>query len=192
MMNQDTIFFTKTSDWRKWLSNNYMQREPVWLLFYKKKTGKPSLNYNDVVEQALCFGWIDGTVKGIDNESYKRKLMPRTNFNNWSESNRIRVAKLINSNEMTKIGLAKIGNYATEGKLIWPEEKTIIFNQFSDKLFEILKSNQIAFSNFSILTLNQKSKYIQWVMSAKREETQTRRMNEAILLLQKNTKNLLK
>ena len=191
-MDQNILYFTNKSEWRNWLAENHNQTEPVWLLFYKKNKGLPSLDYNDVVEQALCFGWIDGIIKGINDESYMRKLMPRTNFFNWSETNRRRVQKLIETKEMTEIGLAKIGNYASTGKLIWPEIKPENHTEFSKNLFEILKSDQLAFTHYSNLTQVHKVKYIQWVMSAKKEETQKRRMSEAVQLLRKNTKNLLK
>lgn len=191
-MNQNPIYFTQISDWRNWLAVNYMQSEPIWLLFYKKKTNKPSLDYSDVVEQALCYGWIDGIIKGIDDKCFMRKFMPRVNFINWSESNRLRVEKLIKSGEMTEIGLAKIGNYATEGKLVWPEIKSNNYTQFSKQLLDRLKKKQTAFFNFSKLSLSQQLKYIQWVMGAKKEETQIKRLEEAILLLEKNVRNLIK
>jgi uncharacterized protein YdeI (YjbR/CyaY-like superfamily) len=187
------LYFPIRQEWRKWLSENQSRKEGIWLVFYNKESGKPTLKYDDAVEEALCFGWIDGVIKNLDQEKYERKFMPRTNFYNWSPTNRKRVEKMIKTGWMTETGLNKIGDYATSGKLVWPEEKARQeFPPLSPDFFEALKQNPVAFSNFNQMMPSHQKRYTQWVMSAKQDETRKKRMQEAILLLEKNFKNLIK
>jgi len=188
------IFFQSRTEWRVWLLENHCNSNGVWLLFFKKESGKPTMTYNEAVEEALCFGWIDGIIKNLDEERYVRKIMPRINLFNWSSSNRKRVESLIESGLMTEIGLSKIGDYSKTGKLTWPEDKTEQPNLLSltPGLIEMLKLNQMAYSNYNNLSSSHQNRYILWIMSAKQEETRQKRMKEAIPLLEKNYKNLLK
>src|SRR5215831_19383279 len=108
--------------WRSWLAANYASEREVWVVFQKKHTGRLCMSYEDSVEEALCFGWIDSIVKRLDDDSYARKFTPRTDDTNWSESNKRRVAKCIEEGRMTPIGLAKIAyanpeNYQAPAKL---------------------------------------------------------------------------
>jgi uncharacterized protein YdeI (YjbR/CyaY-like superfamily) len=187
------LYFTGCEEWRQWLSENHDKSSGIWLVFYNKESGKPTLKYDEAVETALCFGWIDSTIKNLDSEKYVRKLIPRKDFYNWSPSNRERVECLIKSGQMTPIGLNKIGDYAKTGKLAWPEigEKPK-FPPLAPGLFEMLKQNQVAFSNYTQMSPSHQKRYAQWVMSAKLEETRLKRMKEAITLLEKNFKNLIK
>ena len=194
-MNQaQELYFRSKEEWRKWLSENHLQKEPVWLVYYKKESEKPTISYNDSVEQALCFGWIDGLIKSIDDEKYKRKFTPRSNFFNWSPSNRKRVEKLIKSGEMTETGLNTIGDYQKTKKLVWPETQIQQpeFTTFSENLWEILKADKKAYDFFNSLSASHKNRYFMWVMHAKKEETRIKRMNEALELLRNSTKNLIK
>jgi uncharacterized protein YdeI (YjbR/CyaY-like superfamily) len=187
------IFIATRQHWREWLNANHDKSKGVWMVFYNKKSGFQSLTYDDFVEEALCFGWIDGTIKNIDTDRYVRKIMPRTNFSNWSASNRKRVEKLIEGGFMTEFGLAKIGNYSKTGELAWPEEKKrIVPIDFSVACRSILQQNSVALFNYINLSSSHQKRYIIWVMSAKQEATQMKRMKEAIPLLEKNHKNLIK
>jgi uncharacterized protein YdeI (YjbR/CyaY-like superfamily) len=188
------IYFQTRVEWRAWLTENHNLSKGVWLLFFKKEAGKPCMTYDEAVEEALCFGWIDGIIKNLDEEKYVRKIMPRTNLFNWSPSNRKRVGSLIESGLMTEIGLSKIGDYSKTGKLTWPEDKTEQPNSLSltPGLIEMLKQNQMAYSNCNNLSSSHQKQYIMWIMSAKQEETRQKRMKEAIPLLEKNHKNLIK
>jgi|WetSurMetagenome_2_1015567.scaffolds.fasta_scaffold308092_2 uncharacterized protein YdeI (YjbR/CyaY-like superfamily) len=187
------LYFPIREEWRNWLSENQSRQEGIWLVFYNKDAGKPTLKYNDAVEEALCFGWIDGIIKNLDQERYARKFMPRTDFFNWSETNRKRVEKLVKNGQMTSTGLNKIGDFASTGKLIWPKEKVRQeFPPFSPELLEVLKKNTVAFLNYNKMAPSHQKRYTQWVMSAKQESTRQKRMQEAIVLLEKNHKNLIK
>ena len=96
--------------WRKWLEKNHAKEDGVWLIYYKKSSGKAAISYEESVEEALCFGWIDGTNKGIDEETYAGRFTPRRSKSPWSASNRERVARLIRDGRMTEAGMAALPN----------------------------------------------------------------------------------
>jgi uncharacterized protein YdeI (YjbR/CyaY-like superfamily) len=103
--------------WRKWLTANHQkEKDGIWLVFHKKHTGRPALDYEDAVEEALCFGWIDSLIKRIDDDKYGRKFTPRKDTSNWSSTNRRRVEKIIKEGRMTEFGLAKIEAAKTSDK----------------------------------------------------------------------------
>jgi len=189
------LYFFKRSDWRNWLSVHHESARGVALLFYNKESGKPSLAYSEAVEEALCFGWIDGVIKNIDAEKYIRRFMPRTNRYNWSPTNRERAEKMIREGKMTLPGLMKIGDYAKTGQVDWDhtlQNNKEFHQEFSPELRALLKENPVAESNFRAFPPSQQKRYIMWIMSAKTETTRLKRMKEAMDLLEKNQKNLMK
>lgn len=194
MFNFPEIFFPSRVEWRAWLSENYSTSKGLWLVFFKKESGKTTMTYDEAVEEALCFGWIDGIIKNLDHERFVRKIMPRTNLFNWSQTNRDRVERLIKSGRMTEIGLSKIGDYSKTGKLVWPEDQLeqppII--SLTLEMIELLRQNPVAYSNYNNLSASHQKRYNLWIMNTKQEETRMKRMKEAIPLLEKNHKNLLK
>ena len=99
-------FYAKNrTNWRRWLSKNHDKEKEVWLIFYKKASGKPGVGYNDAVEEALCFGWIDSIVHANNDESRVQRFSPRNLKSNWSELNRERARRLIAKKLMTPAGL---------------------------------------------------------------------------------------
>lgn len=101
-----TITVTTRKAWRAWLRKNHQSAEEIWLVYHKKNSGKPRIEYNAAVEEALCYGWIDGIVKGIDEDRYAQRFTPRKPRSPWSAMNKERVRRLIRSGRMTKAGLA--------------------------------------------------------------------------------------
>ena len=99
-------FFKTPSDFRKWLAANHAKAKELWVGFHKKDSGKPSITWPESVDEALCFGWIDGTNKGIDEETYAGRFTPRRPRSPWAASNRARVARLLQEGRMTEAGLA--------------------------------------------------------------------------------------
>ncbi len=89
-----TVYFYDRKDWRAWLADHYNKEKEIWLIYPKKASGKPRILYNDAVEEALSFGWIDSTTKRIDNESYAQRFSPRNPKTTYSESNKTRLRKL--------------------------------------------------------------------------------------------------
>lgn len=179
------LYVSNREDWRKWLEANHNQETEIWLIYYKKHTKKPTISYDDAVEEALCFGWIDSTAKRIDDERYMQRFTPRKDVNNWSELNISRVKKLIKEGKMTEIGLSRVAN-------VLNEESTRKLNnqkqqlELSTDLLEQIKSNKEAWEYFNKLAPSHKRNYIDWIMSAKREITRNNRVKQAIELLAKN------
>ena len=163
------------------------------MIYYKKHTEKECVEYKDALEEALCFGWIDSTIKKVDDESYLRKFTPRTNISNWSDVNKKIVLSLIETGKMTQAGLNKIDVYLKTGKVEWKlkesksnnKEKTFYIPDFILKAFA---DNEPALTNFNGLAKTYKRHYILWITTAKREETIQKRLTESITLLKENKK----
>ena len=146
--------FKTRIEWRNWLVNNHDKETEAWLIFYKVKVKKESLKYEDAVEEALCFGWIDSTVKRIDNKKHMQRYTPRKAKSNWAASNKARVKRLIEKGLMTEFGLNSIkiakenGSWNKldniETRLEIPEELKNVFrvNQKAKELFEELSPSR--------------------------------------------------
>ncbi len=141
------LYIKTRTEWRKWLTKNHNKVEEVWLIFYKKGTGKPSIEYETAVEEALCFGWIDSLVNKIDKQRYARKFTPRKNNSVWSESNKKRVRKVIKEGRMTEYGLNKVKAAKKSGKWYEADKPDISFTMHP-LLREALKKNKKAKDNF--------------------------------------------
>ena len=166
-------------------------KQEAWLIYYKKHTGKPIIPYDDAVEEAICFGWIDSIIKRIDDEKYARKFTPRTEDSRWSELNKKRAKKMIAAGKMTKAGLQKIEEAKRNG--IWSQTSTQRKQfELSPEFEKNLKFNKKAWRNFNNLAPSYKKNYIGWVMSAKREETRKHIFNEVLRCLEQNKKPGLK
>ncbi len=102
----ETIYVTTAAELRKWLQANHMNKTEIWLVQYKKAAKKPSLSLDEALDEAVCFGWIDSYIKGIDADSYATRFSPRRPRSNWTETNRQRARRLIAEGRMTEAGLA--------------------------------------------------------------------------------------
>ncbi|MFH1134385.1 MAG: YdeI/OmpD-associated family protein [Nanoarchaeota archaeon] len=111
-----TLAVTKRSGWRSWLAKNHAGQKEIWLVFYRKSSGKPRLPYNDAVEEALCYGWIDSTVKRVDDEAFAQRFSPRRPKSQLSEMNRERIRRLIKRKKMTAVGLRAIAHAFVESE----------------------------------------------------------------------------
>src|SRR3989440_7707902 len=107
MQITETLLVTSAQQWHEWLAQYHADRKEIWLIYYKKSSGKTGISYEESVEEALCFGWIDGTNKSIDEETYAGRFTPRRPRSHWSASNRARVARLLQEGRMTEAGLAR-------------------------------------------------------------------------------------
>jgi len=181
------IYLPDAREWRSWLKENHDKLPGIWLIYYKKHTGNLRVPYNEAVEEALCFGWIDSTVKRIDEERYMQQFTPRNLNSNWSKLNKERVEKLLKTGKMTEAGMRCVNYAKTHG--IWDKEDLPqpLF-EFSDDLLKLLKANKKAFTFYKALSPSHKKQYKQWVMSAKKPETRLKRCNEMIGLLEKEEK----
>jgi uncharacterized protein YdeI (YjbR/CyaY-like superfamily) len=104
----ETVAVRSRVEWRRWLAKHHQERSEIWLLYHKKTSGKTGINYEESVEEALCYGWIDGQIKSIDETTYAGRFTPRRPGSNWSASNIARIKKLVAEGSMTKAGLAVI------------------------------------------------------------------------------------
>jgi uncharacterized protein YdeI (YjbR/CyaY-like superfamily) len=117
-MNGEPQYFRNGAELRAWLQHNHAEATEVWVLMYKKHTGKPGVTLEEATEEALCFGWIDSVLRRIDDEKHALRFTPRKKGSNWSESNKKRVAKLIEQGRMTEAGLTKIDEAKQTGKWV--------------------------------------------------------------------------
>lgn len=153
----------------------------VWLVFFKKGTGKPTISYNEAVEEALCWGWIDSVKKSIDAERYAFRFTPRKPGSRWSESNVKRVTKLIAAKRMRPAGM-KLVEEARASGAYHPPHKPSTFKMPAE-FRAALEANRKAKAFFESLPPSQKKQYIGWIASAKRAETRERRLKKALAML---------
>ncbi|MDD3625818.1 MAG: YdeI/OmpD-associated family protein [bacterium] len=182
MREKDTLFAKDSAAWRAWLKKNYKTSNEIWLIFYKKHTDIECVSYDSAVEEAICFGWIDSILKRVDGEKYIQKFTPRKKNSMWSALNISRAERMIRQKKMTKHGLSiyfeGLSNKNKKVKIEIPVE-------FSEDIYNILKYNTKANDYFNSLPPSLKKQYAMWVMTAKKEETQKRRVKELISYLEK-------
>lgn len=183
-----TLHARNRDEWRAWLKKNHNVETEVWLVFYKKQTGQPSISYEDAVEEALCFGWIDSVIQRIDDERYSRKFTPRKKESRWSALNKRRVAKMIREGRMTDAGFAKLNYSGSEddhGRTARRKAQELVVPRYFKRA---LLGNRKAWENFDKLAPSYRRSYILWIATAKTDETRDRRLAEAIQLLEHNKK----
>lgn len=104
----ETLTASTPADFRRWLEENHQAKKEIWLVLYKKSAGKAGIRYEEAVEEALCFGWIDGIAKSIDSEKHAQRFSPRRKGGNWTETNRAKARRLIAEGRMTEAGRAAL------------------------------------------------------------------------------------
>lgn len=131
-----TFHAASREEWRKWLQENHAKEKDIWLLFYRKETGKPHVSYSEAVQEAICFGWIDSTVKKVDHESRAQRFTPRNPKSGWSELNKERARRMIRDKKMTKAGLAVLCDLSSD-----------TFKIPAD-ILRVLKKDKLVWNNF--------------------------------------------
>lgn len=180
-------FFLDRDNFRNWLNKSHGTSSGIWLIYYKKHTQKPSIIYEEAVQEALCFGWIDSTVQRIDDEKYKQKFTPRNDKSEWSKLNKERVKKLIKQKKMTHHGLVKIDIAKKNG--MWDKLSSGDVIYVMPEIFKKeLNKNKSAKVFFEKLSPSHKKHFIRWIATAKRDETKFKRITEAIIMLSENKK----
>ena len=188
MEMRKTLYVTTREEWRAWLTENYQSETEVWLIYYKKHTGRPRISYDHAVEEALCFGWIDSIGKRMDDERFAQKFTPRRDSAKWSELNKRRMRKLIREGRMTEAGLAKI-DLAVLGEQAEAKQSKRDLD-IPPFVKQGLKGNAKAWENFRKLTPSRRRAYVQLIMDARKEETREKRLREAVLLLEQSQGDL--
>lgn len=164
-------------EWRRWLADHHDSVSEVWLVFHKQHTAQPSIDYQDAVDEALCFGWIDSLVRRLDDATYARKFTPRKPDSKWSTSNRTRYAQLKASGRLMPTGLNRPPTHRS-GDAPRPSPTKV-----PPYIQEGLRNHPAACRYFDSLAPSYRRLYIGWIDSAKRQETKMRRLQEAIRLL---------
>ncbi len=181
------VYMKTRGEWRDWLRRHHDQSTGIWLVFYKKHTGKPSLEYDAAVEEALCFGWIDSIIKKVDEEKYVRKLTPRKPDSRWSELNKRRIRKLTRQGLMAEVGLARVAEAKQSG--LWEKaDRPEISLELPQAFKEALAKSKKARVFFEQLAPSYRKQFIGWIAMAKRQETKDRRIREAMALLERGEK----
>ena len=164
--------------WRNWLYENYQNCQGVWLIYYKVKSGRSSIRYQEAVQEALCFGWIDSKIKSLDEKSYKQIFTPRKPKSVWSKLNKQYVQELIEQNLMTEAGLEKIKIAQENGSWIALDQVEALI--IPDDLKRSLEQNSIANKNFENFSNSSKKSILFWISNAKRTQTRANRIQKTL------------
>ena len=183
-----TVEVKNRGEWRAWLAANHDKESEVWLVYYKKRTGVASIDYESSVEEALCYGWVDSIIKKIDETKYARKFTPRKDDSKWSSSNKRRVKKILKDGLMTEYGLQKIEAAKQSGMWDSSDQKPELTFEISAEFAESLGKNKQAQRNFENLAPTYQKQYLGWIEVAKRPETRQERIEESIQLLSEGKK----
>ena len=181
------FYFKNRTGWREWLLKNHNLSKGIYLIFYKLSSEEETMRWEEAVQEALCFGWIDSTVKKVDDERRKQLFTPRKSKSGWSKRNKTYVKELTRSNLMHTSGLQKIKLAKKDGS--WSSRDAAENLIISTNLKKAFNKNKIAFENFQALSKSYKKSYLHWLYSAKREDTQDKRIIEIIKLCEKNIKS---
>jgi uncharacterized protein YdeI (YjbR/CyaY-like superfamily) len=172
----NTLDVPTLEQWRNWLAGHHDSESEVWLVFHKRHTGRPSIAYQDALDEALCFGWVDSLIKRLDEARYARKFTPRKPDSKWSTVNRKHYARLKVSGRLKPAGLNRA---PTDRSYDAPPSRSTI----PEYIQEALERSPAARRNFESLAPSYRRNYIGWIDSAKQQETKLRRLREAIQLL---------
>jgi uncharacterized protein YdeI (YjbR/CyaY-like superfamily) len=167
-------FFKTAAEWRAWLEKNHGAATEVWLGLRKKNSGLPSVTYRQAVDAALCFGWIDGIARGIDDKSYMQRFTPRTKRSTWSAANIARIGELKALGLMHPAGLAAFEQRDPERTNLYSfEQKSIVFDGPEEKAF---RADSGAWAFFQEQPPGYRRQATWWVKSAKKDETRQKRL----------------
>ncbi len=170
----DDFLATSRAEWREWLARNHATAPGVWLVTYKKGSGKPHLGYDDLVEEALCFGWIDSRANTVDDERSKLMVTPRKAGSGWSRVNKERIARLLAGGLMTPAGMARIETAQADGS--WSALDEVEAMIVPPDLDAALRADPKALAGWHRFAPSVKKPLLLWVTSAKRPETRANRV----------------
>lgn len=174
------------AEWREWLAVNHASSKGIQLVILRKDAEMAGITYSEAVEEALCFGWIDGRADSVDAQCYKLYMSPRKPGSVWSKVNKGRIRKLIKDGSMTPVGLAKIAAAKRDGS--WAQYDAIDKLQMPEDLLEQLSADPEAKRHFEAFSNSSKKIILFWIASAKREETRRKRIAETVRLAAQNLK----
>jgi uncharacterized protein YdeI (YjbR/CyaY-like superfamily) len=174
-VSADPIFFSSPAEFRAWLEEHHETASELWVGYYKKATGKPTMTWSEAVDEALCFGWIDGKLQRIDEERHRQRFTPRRPNSNWSAINIAKVAELRKQGRMTPAGEAAFAARREDKSAVYSYERRheAAFDAEQKAQF---RANKPAWAWFSEQSVSYRQLATFWVVSAKRPETRARRL----------------
>jgi uncharacterized protein YdeI (YjbR/CyaY-like superfamily) len=174
---QDSVHPADRAEWRRWLQQHHTTSPGVWLLTWRKASGKQTLVYEDAVEEALCFGWIDAKVRSLDDRRTMQWFTARKRGSGWARSNKERVARLAAQGLMAPAGLASIETAKADGS--WSLFDDVEAEVVPDDLAAALDDRPPARQNFDAFPASARKAVLFWLVTAKRPETREKRVREA-------------
>lgn len=186
-MENNTLRFKDSHEWRSWLSGNYDTEKEAWLIIRKKHSPETGVSYDEALEEALCFGWIDGKMQSIDRDWFVLRFSPRKARSVWSKRNRDKAELLIEQGRMTDAGLEKIEEAKQNG--LWDTAySSLVSETIPADLESALSANKTARENFSNLANTYRNMFIRWLDGAGTEEARLLRIEEIVKLAEANQK----
>lgn len=180
----ESIHPKSIAEWRNWLEENHTRTTGIWLISFKQAAGKPRISYDDAVESALCFGWIDSKPRTLDTERSMLWFSPRKKGSAWSKKNKERVEQLVATNQMHKAGLEKVDEAKQDGS--WNKLDSVEALEIPPDLMKAFKANPGSQSNFDAFPRSTKRAILEWIGSAKTEATRGKRVSETATLAAEN------
>ncbi|MBQ4822749.1 YdeI/OmpD-associated family protein [Aquimarina sp. MMG016] len=187
MTNLPELYFKNDGEWRTWLHENHHTTIGVYLIFYKVETKKPSMRWEEAVRVALCYGWIDSTVKRLDEERRRQYFCPRKPKSVWSKVNKNHIIELIKLELMHQSGLNSIEIAKENGS--WTALDDVENGVIPDDLQKAFNRNPKAFENYQNFAPGYRKSYLYWLNQAKRQETRDKRIKEIIKYCKANEKS---
>lgn len=181
---ENSIHPLTRAEWRKWLEENHLRDQGIWLITYKKARGKPRMEYEDSVEEALCFGWVDSQPGKLDEERSMLWFAPRKRGSSWSRLNKERVDKLTAAGLMAPTGLEKVEAAKIDGS--WNALDGVENLEIPEDLQAALDATPPAGDHFTAFPRSVKRAILEWINSAKKMETRTSRVEETAQLAAQN------
>lgn len=172
----ETLYVTDRAEWRRWLVDNHKTAKEIWLVYYSKESGKPRIPYLHAVEEALCFGWIDGIAKKMDAERTAQRFTPRRPKSNWTELNKERMRRLIAQGLMTEAGLAVAPDLSIESFTIAPD------------ILEALQADPVVWANYQQFDSLYQRVRVSTIEDARRQPEEFRRRLEKFIDMTRQNK----
>lgn len=170
--------------WRNWLEKNGKKKKAVWLIYYKPASGKSRVSYNDAVDEAICFGWIDSKPNSLDEFRSIQFFAPRNPKSNWSKVNKARVTRLNKEGRMTPAGLELVEAARKSGT--WDALNEVEEMVIPDDLLRELKKSEKAYQYFTAFPKSSRKNILEWIHNAKQAETRNKRIAETAKLAKEN------
>lgn len=170
--------------WRHWLSENHEDESKLWLIIYKKDSGVPSITYDEAVDEALCFGWVDSSINKRDDKSFYQYFAKRNPKSNWSRVNKLKVEKLISLGKMSEAGLKMIELAKLTGT--WTALDDVENLTYPPDLQDALNQNALALEYFNAFPRSVKRGILEWLLNAKQPETRLKRITEIVNKAERN------